>query len=88
MAVKWCQASAGQQALDVCCGSGDLAFRLAEAVGPSGQVYRFNVSPSHLTGMASCQEWHHVRNGIMSGKASIADGNAGGWTGLCTGNAG
>ncbi len=57
MAVKWCQASAGQQTLDVCCGSGDLAFRLAEAVGPSGQVYRF--SSSHhtgMTGMTSCQE--------------------------------
>ena len=38
MAVKWSQVSKGQQALDVCCGSGDLAFRLAEAVGPSGQV--------------------------------------------------
>ena len=40
MAVKWSQASKGHQALDVCCGSGDLAFRLAEAVGPSGQVSR------------------------------------------------
>lgn len=38
MAVKWCRASTGQQVLDVCCGSGDLAFRLAEAVGSSGQV--------------------------------------------------
>ena len=38
MAVKWCEASTGQYVLDVCCGSGDLAFRLAEAVGPAGQV--------------------------------------------------
>lgn len=38
MAVKWSRASKGQQVLDVCCGSGDLAFRLAEVVGPSGQV--------------------------------------------------
>ena len=38
MAVKWCGASTGQYVLDVCCGSGDLAFRLAEAVGPAGQV--------------------------------------------------
>lgn len=38
MAVKWSGASKGQQALDVCCGSGDLAFRLAEVVGPTGHV--------------------------------------------------
>ena len=44
MAVKWCQASAGQQVLDVCCGSGDLAFRLAEAVGSSGQVCKSSYS--------------------------------------------
>ena len=38
MAVKWSGAAPGQAALDVCCGSGDLAFFLAEAVGPSGQA--------------------------------------------------
>lgn len=38
MAVKWSGAKAGQEVLDVCCGSGDLAFRLAEAVGPTGKV--------------------------------------------------
>ena len=29
---------AGQQALDLCCGTGDLAFELAERVGPEGEV--------------------------------------------------
>ena len=38
MAVKWTEAKAGDAALDVCCGSGDLAFLLAAAVGPSGKV--------------------------------------------------
>ncbi|KAK9857629.1 hypothetical protein WJX84_004667 [Apatococcus fuscideae] len=38
MAVKWSRARAGQRALDVCCGSGDIAFLLAQAVGPSGEV--------------------------------------------------
>ncbi len=37
-AVKWCGAEVGQTALDVCCGSGDLAFLLAEAVGPTGKA--------------------------------------------------
>lgn len=38
MAVKWCGVQPGQRALDVCCGSGDLALLLAAAVGPSGAV--------------------------------------------------
>jgi hypothetical protein len=38
MAVKWTEAKAGDAALDVCCGSGDLAFLLAAAVGRSGTV--------------------------------------------------
>ncbi len=38
MAVKWSGAHAGHAAVDLCCGSGDLAFILAEAVGPSGKV--------------------------------------------------
>ena len=41
MAVKWAEARPGNEALDVCCGSGDLAFVLAEAVGPSGKVSHF-----------------------------------------------
>jgi ubiquinone/menaquinone biosynthesis C-methylase UbiE len=38
MTVKWSGAKAGGRALDVCCGSGDLAFLLARAVGPKGEV--------------------------------------------------
>jgi tRNA A58 N-methylase Trm61 len=38
MAVKWCGAAPGQRALDVCCGSGDLALLLAAAVGKGGSV--------------------------------------------------
>lgn len=38
MAVKWTRAKPGQRALDVCCGSGDLALLLADAVGTAGSV--------------------------------------------------
>ena len=48
MAVKWSGARTGQRALDVCCGSGDLAFRLAEAVGPSGSVVGLDFSANML----------------------------------------
>lgn len=49
MAVKWSGARTGAAALDVCCGSGDLAFRLAEAVGPSGSVVGLDFSQAMLT---------------------------------------
>ncbi|WP_019507181.1 bifunctional demethylmenaquinone methyltransferase/2-methoxy-6-polyprenyl-1,4-benzoquinol methylase UbiE [Pleurocapsa sp. PCC 7319] len=38
MTVKWCEASLGDHALDICCGSGDLALLLAQKVGNSGKV--------------------------------------------------
>lgn len=38
MAVKWSEAKFGDRALDVCCGSGDLALLLAKKVGNKGQV--------------------------------------------------
>lgn len=38
MAVKWSGAKRGSKALDVCCGSGDLAMLLAQTVGPTGEV--------------------------------------------------
>ncbi|MEL6581071.1 MAG: bifunctional demethylmenaquinone methyltransferase/2-methoxy-6-polyprenyl-1,4-benzoquinol methylase UbiE [Cyanobacteria bacterium J06621_12] len=38
MTVKWCKAKLGDHALDVCCGSGDLALQLAKQVGEKGQV--------------------------------------------------
>mmetsp|Transcript_41008 Transcript_41008/g.97424 ORF Transcript_41008/g.97424 Transcript_41008/m.97424 type:complete len:312 (-) Transcript_41008:128-1063(-) len=38
MAVKWAGAKQGGRVLDICCGSGDLAFVLADAVGPTGKV--------------------------------------------------
>jgi demethylphylloquinol methyltransferase len=38
MTVKWSEVKRGNQALDVCCGSGDLALLLAKRVGFTGQV--------------------------------------------------
>ena len=38
MTVKWSGAKPGDRLLDVCCGSGDLAFQGAKAVGMNGQV--------------------------------------------------
>jgi demethylphylloquinol methyltransferase len=38
MAVKWSNPQPGNTALDICCGSGDLAFMLAKKVGRQGKV--------------------------------------------------
>lgn len=48
MAVKWSNASSGDICLDLCCGSGDLALRLARQVGATGCVYGVDFSPQQL----------------------------------------
>jgi len=48
MAVKWSEAKPGDTCLDLCCGSGDLALRLARRVGKWGKVYGVDFSPNLL----------------------------------------
>ncbi|XP_034677822.1 2-phytyl-1,4-beta-naphthoquinone methyltransferase, chloroplastic-like isoform X2 [Vitis riparia] len=38
MAVSWSGAKRGDNVLDLCCGSGDLAFLLSERVGSDGKI--------------------------------------------------
>ena len=48
MAVKWSGCQPGDTCLDLCCGSGDLAQRLARQVGPTGRVYGADFSSAQL----------------------------------------
>ncbi|MBH8562869.1 bifunctional demethylmenaquinone methyltransferase/2-methoxy-6-polyprenyl-1,4-benzoquinol methylase UbiE [Nostoc sp. CENA67] len=48
MAIKWSAAKPGDTCLDLCCGSGDLALRLARRVGSKGIVYGVDFSPNLL----------------------------------------
>ncbi|MEB3283431.1 MAG: bifunctional demethylmenaquinone methyltransferase/2-methoxy-6-polyprenyl-1,4-benzoquinol methylase UbiE [Lyngbya sp.] len=48
MALDWSQAQPGQTGLDLCCGSGDLAFLLAQRLGSQGQVFGVDFSPEQL----------------------------------------
>lgn len=48
MTVKWCAAKPGDTCIDLCCGSGDLTFRLARRVGITGKVYGVDFSPNLL----------------------------------------
>ena len=48
MAVKWSEAKPGYDALDVCCGSGDLALLLAKKVGSRGKVTGLDFASEQL----------------------------------------
>ena len=48
MTVKWSAANPGDTCLDLCCGSGDLAFRLARKVGKTGKVEAVDFSSELL----------------------------------------
>ncbi|MGB5636214.1 MAG: bifunctional demethylmenaquinone methyltransferase/2-methoxy-6-polyprenyl-1,4-benzoquinol methylase UbiE [Waterburya sp.] len=48
MAVKWSEVKSGDYALDVCCGSGDLALLLAKQVGDKGKVTGLDFSGEQL----------------------------------------
>ncbi|XP_021631684.1 2-phytyl-1,4-beta-naphthoquinone methyltransferase, chloroplastic isoform X2 [Manihot esculenta] len=48
MAVSWTGAKMGDNVLDLCCGSGDLAFLLSEKVGSNGKVIGVDFSKEQL----------------------------------------
>eukprot|EP00892_Ulva_mutabilis_P006960 jgi/Ulvmu1/4636/UM002_0367.1 len=48
MAVQWSRAELGGRALDICCGSGDLALLLARTVGYSGSVVGLDFAQNML----------------------------------------
>ncbi|CAN8313053.1 unnamed protein product [Cochlearia groenlandica] len=55
MAVSWSGAKKGDYVLDLCCGSGDLAFLLSEKVGSTGKVMGLDFSSEQLAVAASRQ---------------------------------
>lgn len=55
-AVAWCGAKPGHRALDVCCGSGDLTFLLAERVGKDGSAVGLDFAEDILRFAAKKQE--------------------------------
>jgi demethylphylloquinol methyltransferase len=48
MALKWAAPKRGDTALDLCCGSGDVAIMLADRVGPTGKVFGLDFAAEQL----------------------------------------
>lgn len=48
MAVKWCAPQPGETALDLCCGTGDLALLLRDRMAPTGRVIGVDFSAELL----------------------------------------
>ncbi|XP_062185722.1 2-phytyl-1,4-beta-naphthoquinone methyltransferase, chloroplastic isoform X1 [Phragmites australis] len=54
--VSWSRAKRGDRVLDLCCGSGDLAFLLSQKVGLDGEVMAVDFSRQQLQNAADRQE--------------------------------
>ncbi|RCV34452.1 hypothetical protein SEVIR_7G169400v4 [Setaria viridis] len=54
--VSWSRAKMGDRVLDLCCGSGDLAFLLSQKVGLDGEVMAVDFSRQQLQTAADRQE--------------------------------
>ncbi|KAK1325130.1 hypothetical protein QJS10_CPA01g01265 [Acorus calamus] len=66
MAVSWSGAKKGDRVLDLCCGSGDIAFLLSERVGSAGHVTGLDFSADQLS-VASARQgshWNSCHNNI------------------------
>lgn len=73
MAVKWSNAQPGNTCLDLCCGSGDLALRLARRVGLTGQVYGVDFSPNLLETAKERSHWQYPQRTITWVEADVLD---------------
>lgn len=75
MAVRWARLKEGGSALDVCCGSGDVAALLAAAVGPAGHVVGLDFAPAMI-------EYARARAGRKTGRGAAVDWRVGDATAL------
>lgn len=73
MTVSWSGAKEGDSVLDVCCGSGDLAFLLSERVGLNGQVIGLDFAKEQLV---IAQSRQHLRSKACYKNIRWIEGNA------------
>lgn len=71
MAVKWSEPQDGDVALDICCGSGDLALMLAQQVGRNGKVIGLDFATEQLAiaSQKQAQKCPHLSMSWVEGDA-------------------
>lgn len=73
MAIKWTGAKSGDTCLDLCCGSGDLALRLARRVGVTGKVYGVDFSANLLETAKQRAQTQYPQPNISWVEADVLD---------------
>lgn len=73
MAVTWSGAKSGDTVLDICCGSGDLSFLLAEKAGPTGKVTGLDFAKEQLVVASERQK---AKNGVCHKNMQWLQGDA------------
>ena len=75
MALAWCEPQQGQSWLDLCCGSGDMTFLLAQKVAPRGKVIGVDFSEQLLTIAAdkSRQQERKIAQSITWQQGNVLD---------------
>ena len=76
-AVKWIECGSGMRALDVCCGSGDVAIKMSTFVGSEGSVTGLDFAAKQLTFAAKKEREERSRRGTDAmGKIDWIEGDA------------
>ncbi|MBD2437264.1 bifunctional demethylmenaquinone methyltransferase/2-methoxy-6-polyprenyl-1,4-benzoquinol methylase UbiE [Nostoc sp. FACHB-110] len=73
MTIKWSGAKFGDTCIDLCCGSGDLALRLARQVGKTGQVYGVDFSPNLLAAAQARSQQQYPQPPVSWIEADVLD---------------
>ncbi|TAE61029.1 MAG: bifunctional demethylmenaquinone methyltransferase/2-methoxy-6-polyprenyl-1,4-benzoquinol methylase UbiE [Nostocales cyanobacterium] len=71
MTVKWSAAKPGNTCLDLCCGSGDIAFELARTVKQTGKVYGVDFSCNLLATAKERAQQQHIQTPITWIEADV-----------------
>ena len=75
MALAWCEPKQGELWLDLCCGSGDMTFLLAQRVAPAGKVIGVDFSEQLLAIAAdkSRQQERKIAQNITWQQGNVLD---------------
>ena len=71
MAINWCDIQSGDRVVDLCCGSGDLTYLLAQQVGPQGETIGVDFSSELLAVAGGRAKTTYLRGMIQWVEADV-----------------